>query len=503
MVSNRRSRFEELQVKIIKQLTLTVGLSVCMATATLSAKEASPGPRPNIIMIFVDDLGYGDPGCYGGTLIPTPHIDSLALEGVRFTDGYVTAPLCAPSRSGLLTGAYQQRFGMQWNPDIGEGRYTVPESQKLMPQALAAAGYKTGIIGKWNMPHKAGDFFDEVLDEMHFVGNYFPEADGSFAGVDGVPAPPYAEWKNVWGPDRPGVEYLTDRLSRHAAEFVRRNRDEPFFLYLAYNAPHSPFQAKHIHNERFSSIEPEPLRLYAGMVAAIDEGVGQILKTLRDEGLEENTLVAFVSDNGPDSADPRYAHWEDDWPKKVLMGSAGPLNGSKAMFLEGGLRVPFILKWPGKIEEGQVYTEPVMSFDLYPTFCSAAGTSVPAGTISDGVDLIPYLEGMRKGSPHEVLYWKADGFGALRKGDWKLLVNPTEPFQQLFNLKDDIGESIDLAKKQPALLASLKTEYTAWTNTLPPPARQKVGIFLSAEEDIAKRKKDAALKEKEKSKSDD
>ena len=224
-------------------------------------------------MIFVDDLGYGDPGCYGGTLVPTPNIDSLARQGVRFTDGYVTAPLCAPSRSGLLSGAYQQRFGMQWNPDLGEGRYTVPDGHKLMPQALAEAGYTTGIVGKWNMPHKAADFFDVVSDEMHFVGNYFPEADGRYAGVDGVPPPPYAEWQHYWGPDRPGDEYLTDRLSRHAVEFVRLHRDEPFFLYLAYNAPHSPFQAKHKHNKQFKEINPDPLRLYAAMVAAIDEGV--------------------------------------------------------------------------------------------------------------------------------------------------------------------------------------------------------------------------------------
>ena len=448
-------------------------------------------------MIFVDDLGYGDPGCYGGTLLPTPHIDSLAHEGVRFTDGYVTAPLCAPSRSGLLSGAYQQRFGMQWNPDIGEGRYTVPEGQKLMPQALSEAGYTTGIVGKWNMPHKAADFFDEVSDEMHFVGNYFPDADGKFAGVDGVPPPPYAEWYHEWGPDRDGDEYLTDRLSRHAVEFVRRYKDEPFFLYLAYNAPHSPFQAKHKHNEQFGEISPEPLRIYAGMVAAIDEGVGQILNAVRDEGLDERTLIAFVSDNGPDSADTRYANWKDEWPNKILMGSAGPLAGSKAMFLEGGLRVPFILRWPGKIQAGQVYREPVMSFDLYPTFCAAAGTTIPEDTICDGVDLLPYLDDLRKGSPHEILYWKADGMGALRKGDWKLLVNPTEPLKQLFNLKEDIGETRDMAKEKPEVLASLVTAYTDWTDTLPPPARQKVGIFLSAEEDIAKRKKEAELKKKE------
>ena len=238
------------------------------------------------------------------------------------------------------------------------------------------------------------------------------------------------------------------------------------------------------------------------MVAAIDDGVGQIVKALQDEGLDENTLVAFVSDNGPDSADTRYAQWKEDWPDKILMGSAGPLNGSKAMFLEGGLRVPFILKWPGNIEAGQVYKEPVMSFDLYPTFCSAAGTSIPEGTITDGVDLIPFLDGSQQDSPHDILYWKADGFGALRKGDWKLLVNPTEPFQQLFNLNHDIGESKDLAMARPELLASLATAYKAWTDTLPPPARQKVGIFLSAEEDIAKRKKDAALKSKENQKSD-
>ena len=221
MFNIERGPFAELKAKSTTRWILTLSMLLGSALVPLTATATSSETKPNIILIFVDDMGYGDAGCYGGTLIPTPHIDSLAREGARFTDGYVTAPLCAPSRSGLLTGAYQQRFGMQWNPDIGEGRYTVPETQKLMSEALAAAGYKTGIVGKWNMPNKAADFFDEVLDEMHFVGNYFPEADGSYAGVDGVPAPPYADWRNEWGPDRPGDEYLTDRLSRHAAEFVR------------------------------------------------------------------------------------------------------------------------------------------------------------------------------------------------------------------------------------------------------------------------------------------
>ncbi|MBH54133.1 MAG: sulfatase [Opitutaceae bacterium] len=485
-----------LPIKVIIFGMFTLGLTACVEVAGQSVSETSLGSRPNIILIFVDDLGYGDPGCYGGTLVPTPNMDSLAREGVQFTDGYVTAPLCAPSRSGLLSGAYQQRFGMQWNPDLGEGRYAVPDGHKLMPQALAEAGYTTGIVGKWNMPHKAADFFDEVSDEMHFVGNYFPEADGRYAGVDGVTPLPYAEWQHDWGPDLPSDEYLTDRLSRHAVDFVRRHRDKPFFLYLAYNAPHSPFQAKHEHNKQFKEINPEPLRLYAGMVAAIDEGMGQILKALRDEGLDERTLIAFVSDNGPDWADARYANWSEEWPNGILMGSAGPLAGNKAMFLEGGLRVPFILRWPGKIQAGQVYREPVMSFDLYPTFCAAAGTTVPPHTTCDGVDLLPYLDGSRLGSPHEILFWKADGMGAVRKGDWKLIVNPTEPLRQLFNLKEDIGETRDMAKEKPELLASLLAAYTKWTDTLPPPARQKVGIFLSAEEDIANRKKEVELKKR-------
>jgi arylsulfatase A-like enzyme len=316
--------------------------------------------RPNLLLIFADDLGYGDSGCYGSKLVPTPAIDSLARDGVRCTDGYVTAPVCAPSRCGLLSGAYNQRFGMQWNDD--RRRYTFGEHQ-LLPQALRAAGYVTGHIGKWNVPVDVKACFDEVYDLIDWEADYFPDADGHYHGVDSETEFASSKVQGVWGPERPDDEYLTDRLGRHAVEFIDKHKqgDRPFFLYLAFNAVHTPLHAKQQDAARFGEL-PIPLNFYASMVASMDENIGRVL-----DALPENTLVAFTSDNGP--ARMPVEKWPDGWPTGVLAGSAGPLNGHKGQFLEGGIREPFLLRWPGKIEAGSVYSQPISTMDLYPTFC--------------------------------------------------------------------------------------------------------------------------------------
>lgn len=427
---------------------------------------AGAGDRPHLVLIFADDFGYGDPGCYGGTLVPTPAIDSLARDGIRFTDAYVTAPVCAPSRCGLLSGAYNQRFGMQWNDDRAKYQF---REHRLLPQALRSAGYLTGHLGKWNVPVDPRECFDEVQDLIDWEADYFPDAQGHYVGVESDTEHASSKVQGIWGPGRPGEEYLTDRIGRHAVEFVEKHKsgDKPFFLYLAFNAVHSPFHAKQEMRARFAGLTP-PLDFYAAMVASMDENIGRVLAAL-----PENTLVAFTADNGP--AKMPVKEWPSGWPVDVLAGSAGPLSGHKAQMREGGIREPFLLRWTGRLQEGGLCRHMVSTMDLYPTFLAAAGAPVPAGTQLDGVNLLPFLQGGQgePGSasrPHDILFWKRDGFGAVREGDWKLVLDPAAPRAQLFDLAGDIGETRDRAADQPALAQRLRERWQAWSDSLPPRA---------------------------------
>jgi len=441
-------------------------LIVLAPTFGLPASGAESG-KPNLILIFADDLGYGDVSCYGSQFVPTPAIDSLAAGGVRCTDGYVTAPVCAPSRCGIMTGAYNQRFGMQWNDD--RRKYRVGQHQ-LLPQALRAAGYVTGHVGKWNIPVDVKECFDEVYDLIDWEADYFPDQDGHYHGVDNPDQIGSSKVQGVWGPARPGEEYLTDRLGRHAVEFIEKHNTQPFFLYLAFNAVHSPWHAKTADRERFAHLKPPPLDYYAAMIASMDENIGRVLAQLRAAGLEQNTLVAFTADNGPAMGSPRIVVWPDGWPDEILVGSAGPLSGHKGQFLEGGIREPFLLRWPARLPAGRVYRQPVSTMDLYATFCAAAGAPVPADTQLDGVDLLPHLLGEKQQPPHEILFWKNGEDGAVRRGDWKLLIRRWQPKRQLFNLADDIGETRDLAADKPELVQSLHEAWLKWSQPLPPRA---------------------------------
>ncbi len=433
------------------------------------ALVASAAERPNLVLIFADDFGYGEPGCYGGKLTPTPAIDSLARDGVRCTAGYVTAPVCAPSRCGLMSGAYNQRFGMQWNDDRRKyafGRH------KLLPQALRAAGYVTGHIGKWNVPVEARECFDEIFDLLDWEADYLPDANGHYFGVDSTNEFASSKRQCLWGAERPGEEYLTDRIGRHAVEFITKHKGggRPFFLYLAFNAVHTPLHAKLAWKPRYAHLKP-PLDFYAAMVAALDENVGRVLAAL-----PENTLVVFTSDNGPAKAGAQV--WPAEVPKDLLLGSAGPLNGHKATFFEGGIREPFLLRWPGRLKAGGVYQQAVSTMDLYPTFCAAAGAPIPEGTQLNGVNLLPFLTGAQAGAPHDILFWKNGEQGAVRQGDWKLLLSPSQPKRQLFNLADDIGEKQDRATEKPELTEKLHKAWLDWSATLPPranPAPPKAG----------------------------
>lgn len=441
-----------------------------------SGLSAAPA-RPNLILIFADDMGYADPGCYGGKLAATPNIDALAAAGVRFTDGYATAPVCAPSRCGILTGSYGARFGMQWNEDQhAKGNpYRIPDAHRLLPQALAESGYITAHIGKWNVSRPVSNAVQEAYCVMDWKGHYFADDEDLFVGVDGHgPQVNSAVEPHGWGPERPGAAYLTDTLTDRAVAFIKRQAPQtgggakPFFLYLAYNAVHSPWQAKKAEEPRYANLPSEPLRLYAAMVASLDENIGRVLRQLKESGIEGNTLVAFTSDNGPALGSARIKGWKDDWPKEVLMGSAAPLSGHKGQFYEGGIREPYILRWPGRLKAGDVYREPVSTMDLYATFCAAAGVPIPEGTVLNGVNLLPFLDGSASGSPHEALFWLANDQGAIRKGDWKLLVSQWQPKLQLFNLAQDVGEEHDLAGQKPELRDALHAEWLSWQKQMPP-----------------------------------
>ena len=454
----------------MKLTSLLLLLSVAAVVECWGAAPAGT-PRPNIVVLLADDLGYGDVSSYGGKDVPTPRIDQLAREGVRFTDGYVTCPACAPSRLSLMNGAYPQRFGMTWNDDRSAHR--LPDSQRLLPELMKTARYVTGLVGKWNIVRNAGTVFDEVHDFIEWESDYFPQEDGRYIGSNATTSPGFASSKTqYWGPKREGDEYLTDRIGRHAVDFIARHAKEPFFLYVGFNAVHSPWQGRRADLARFAQLPHEVLQLYASMVAALDENVGRILDALRAQKLEENTLVIFLGDNGPAKGGPHIEGWKPDWPKGItIVGSAGPLRGAKTDLFEGGIREPFILRWPARVAAGATYRLPITAMDVLPTACAAAGAVIPATTVVDGVDVVPFLRGERHGAPHDTLFWKIKSSAALRRGNWKLLMLAPDFRPQLYDLASDVGESRDLAAEKPELTGELHVAWQAWNQTMPPPAR--------------------------------
>lgn len=443
---------------------------ICAFLMAVGSMIAAPATRPNIVLILADDLGYGDLGSYGGKAVPTPHLDRLAREGVRFTDAYVTSPSCAPSRLSLMSGAYPQRFGMTWNDD--RSAHKLPDTQRLLPELLRSAGYTTALVGKWNIVRPAETVFDEVMDLVEWESDYLPQSDGRYIGSGATSGVGVRSSKTQgWGPERAGDEYLTDRMARHAAEFVGRQTAKPFFLYVGFNAVHSPWQGRKTDQTRFAHLPHEVLQLYASMVAALDDGVGRILGALREHGREKNTLVIFLSDNGPAKGGPQIEGWKPDWPAHIIVGSAAPLRGAKTDLYEGGIREPFIVRWPARLQAGAVFRAPVIANDVLPTLCAVAGAEVPAATVVDGVDLIPFLRGERTGVPHDTLYWKIKSAVALRRNEWKLVRLAPEWKPQLYQLTDDIGETRDLADTRPEIVEQLQAAWETWNRPLPPPAR--------------------------------
>ena len=468
-MKNRCGKNDKRRIKM-KAFILILGLLVTVVPNYIQASTEKPAsPRPNILLIIVDDLGYGELGCQGNPQIPTPNIDAIAKNGIRFTSGYVSAPNCSPSRAGLLTGKYQTRFGYENNP-IGakndDPGYGLPTDQKTMAEILHNTGYTTAMIGKWHLggtakfhPMRRG--FDEFLGFLHEGHSYaYPTwkgvtsmlrrlslPDGSkgrwtngntvYYTSMGYNEPPYDANNPILRGSQPVEEssYLTEAFANEAISFIDRKKDQPFFLEVAFNSVHSPMQAKNEDLAGLSGIEDIQRKIFAGMLINMDRGIGRIIQKLRDSGLEDNTIIIFISDNGG--------------PTRELTSSNLPLRGEKGNLYEGGIRIPFMIQWKGHIPSGKIYENPVISLDILPTVAVAAGAEFPQDI--DGVNLLPYIKGEKTGQPHQSLYWRQNGLTAFREGNWKIFSNKfngQQPEWELFNLAEDLGEKNNLIKKK-------------------------------------------------------
>ena len=440
-------------------------LALALVASLLGVAGTAPAETnrlPNLIVIMTDDQGYADVGFNGCKDIPTPNLDSIAQNGVRFTSGYATYPVCSPSRAGFITGRYPQRFGYERNPRFQpEHRVSgLALTETTLADTLGKVGYHSGIIGKWHLgahpdlhPLKRG--FSEFFGHLGGGARYFPE---ELTLKETSRAMDEAQSYRLWmmrnhAPVRT-TQYLTDEFSDEAVQFVTRNKNKPFFLFLSYNAPHTPMQASEKYLSRFTNIPNLQRRTYAAMVSAVDDGVGRVLATLREQGLEKQTLVFFLSDNGG--------------PEQANASNNGPLRGSKSDAWEGGIRVPFAAQWPGQLPKGMVYDKPVLSLDIFATIAALAGAPTNSARPLDGVNLLPYLTGNNPGAPHEAVYLRKfdQGAFAVRRGDYKLVIPRADANPQLFNLAADLGETKDLAATNPEILDELQRLRVAWNAQL-------------------------------------
>lgn len=411
--------------------------------------------KPNVIVIVVDDAGYADFGCYGGKEIPTPNIDRLAAGGTKFTNAYVTASVCAPSRAGLLTGLYQQRFGFEHNTSSKPAPgYTMKDMGidvriPTIGNQMKANGYKTIAIGKWHQGDDEPYFpLNRGFDEFYgFVGGH-----RNFFGYTKAPAREFTLFNNREPVPENEVSYLTDMFTTNATQFIEQNKSNPFFMYLAYNAVHVPMNAKKELVQRFSHL-PEGRRAYAAMMTSLDEGIGKLVQTLKEQHLDQNTLIFFVNDNG--AATGNYA-------------DNGPLRGLKGSKWEGGIRVAFLMNWPGKVPPGLTYNPMVSSLDILPTAVAAAGDKLTDDFKPDGKNLIPFLNRLDKKPPHDMLFWRRGVAAAVRQGDWKLIRVAENPIL-LFNLKTDISETTNLASKNPQKVKELLRALQQWEQKMDKP----------------------------------
>jgi arylsulfatase A-like enzyme len=422
---------------------LTFCLTV-LALCAASGAAAEPATKPNVIIFLCDDVGYGEFGFQGNKEIPTPHIDSIAAGGVRFTNGYVSGPYCSPTRAGLMTGRYQTRYGHEFNGGGGAGGkgFGLPLPEKTIADRLKDAGYATCAIGKWHLggppeylPTKRGfdEFYGTVANSPFFKPPHFVDSRAS------------EEIRPVTDEDF----YTTDAYGERAVDWMAKQKGKPFLLYLPFNAQHAPLQATKKYLDRFENITDEKRRTFAAMMSAMDDAVGRVLEQVRQMGQEQNTLIFFFSDNGG--------------PTASTTSKNGSLRGFKATTSEGGVRVPFCAQWKGKIPAGSVYERPVIQLDILPTAIVAAGGTIDPQWKLDGVDLMPHIAGQSKSPPHETLYWRFGEQWAIRKADWKLVASRVDKNQpRLINLASDTGEATDLSAQEPEKLKELTADWQAW-----------------------------------------
>jgi arylsulfatase A-like enzyme len=411
--------------------------------AGILALALSSGLRaaPNFIIFYADDLGWGELGCQGNKEIPTPNIDAIAANGIRFTQGYVAATYCSPSRAGLMTGRYPTRFGHEFNSVANATGLHLQET--TLADRLKRLGYATICIGKWHLgggeayrPTKRGfdEFYGTLANTPFFHPTNFVDSRVSH-DVQRIADDSF---------------YTTDAYAARALDWLERNKSKPWFMYLPFNAQHAPLQAPQKYLDRFSRITDEKRRIFAAMMSAMDDAVGRVMAKVREMGQEDNTLVFYISDNGG--------------PTESTTSRNDPLRGFKMTTFEGGPRVPFMAQWKGKLPAGKTYDLPVMNLDVLPTIVTAAGGKLESSAKLDGVDLLPYLTGENRTRPHQTLYWRYGPQWAVRDGDFKLVVSRGGSGKpELYNLAADISESKDLASAQPAKVKELQALWNKWS----------------------------------------
>ena len=422
-------------------------VSLIFTGVSLSASERT-ADKPNILIIVGDDMGYADVGFHGAKDIPTPNLDALAADGVRFTNGYVSGPYCSPTRAGLLTGRYQNRFGHEFNP--GGGVQGLPLSEQTLADRLRTAGYSTGLVGKWHLGN---------LPQMHPQQRGFDEFFGFLGGAHS-----YFETKGILRGTEPvnELDYTTDAFGREASGFIEQHQERPWFLYLAFNAVHTPMHATDDRLSKFSNIADKQRRTYNAMMLAMDDAIGKVRETLVVTGQADNTLIAFISDNGG----PAMAG------VTVNGSNNAPLRGSKRTTLEGGIRVPYVITWPGHLKPG-IFEQPAIQMDLHATALAAAGVDAKLEWKLDGVNLLPFLSGENVDAPHDALYWRFGKQMAIRSGDWKLVrydsnadtqSGQAEPVTdaRLYNLSTDIHEDQDVSAMNPDKVRELQASWDTW-----------------------------------------
>lgn len=415
--------------------TLVTSLA-CLVPGQLRAEES----KPNFLLILADDVGWGEFGFQGASDVPTPHIDSIAAKGVKFTQGYVSCPVCSPTRAGLMTGRYQTRFGHESNS--GMKKLGLNLDEKTIADRLKSLGYSTCAVGKWHLGE---------VKKYHPLKRGFDEFYGTLANTSYFHPKLFVDSRQ--SPDVISIDddqfYTTEQYGLRVTDWIDKHRDKPWFIYLPFNAQHNPLEAQQAYLDRFSHIKDEKRRTFAAMMSCMDDSVGRILDKIHELGQDENTFIVFLADNGG--------------PTKSTTSSNLPLRGLKQMVWEGGIRVPFCMKWPGHLPEGKVYQEPVIQLDVLPTLVSAAGGKVDPDWKLDGVDLIPYLTGKKATTPHESLFWRYGDQWAVRHGDYKLVVGDEgSGSPELYNLTQDISETHDLAAEQREKVKELQSLYDAW-----------------------------------------